>query len=380
VQIIDQLRPSGGAERLQAIFAEAVRGEDVELTVLTLHDNDPASVRELEALGARVVRFPSPRFLSPRRAWSLVRFLRAGRFDVVHTHLVRSTILGCVAARLAGIPSVASIHNTRRRKRKWGLLLEIEARVLQRITDRVLAVGWETARVHGLRLGRPVEVIPNAVGRFTPPGEADRAAVRAALDVPPDAPLVLSVGRLHPQKGFPDLLSAFARVLEVHPDARLRIAGSGQLRGALEREIEGRGLTERVALLGLRRDVPRLLGAADVYASAAHWEGLPVATLEAMAAGLPVVATRVGDVPRAVAATAGVLVEPGDVEGLSAALVDLVGDPARRRRLGEAARAHVNAHFGREAWAQRLLAVYRDLAGAGVDLRAPEPETRRCAS
>jgi glycosyltransferase involved in cell wall biosynthesis len=380
VQIIDQLRPVGGAERLQTTFAEAVRDEDVELTVVTLHDNDPASVRELEDLGARVVDFASPRFLSPGRARALSRFLRSGRFDVVHTHLVRSTILGCLVGRSAGIPTVATLHNVRRRVQKWGLLLAVESAVLRRATDRVVAVGWETARVHGARIGRDIEVIPNAVGELAPLSAAERAAVRLELGVPEDAPLALSVGRLHPQKGFPDLLRAFERVVAVQPDAHLRIAGIGRQRSELSRQIRSSALADRVELLGLRRDVPRLLGAADVYVSAALWEGLPVAILEAMAAGLPVVATRVGDVPRVVGPGMGALVEAGDAEGLADASIALLTDPALRRRQGTAARAHVRACFGREAWAARWLSLYRDLVGPQAAMPAGTAEEPRCAS
>lgn len=380
VQIIDQLRPVGGAERLQTTFAEAVRNEDVELTVVTLHGNDPASVRELEALGARVVDFASPRFLSPARARALSRFLKSGGFDVVHTHLVRSTILGCLLARSAGIPTVATLHNVRRRVQKWGLLLAIESAVLRRATDRVVAVGWETARVHGGRIGRDIEVIPNAVGEPAPLSGAERAAVRIELGVPEDASLVLSVGRLHPQKGFPDLLRAFERIVAVQPNAHLRIAGTGRMQGELSRQIESSGLSDRVQLLGLRRDVPRLLGASDVYVSAALWEGLPVAILEAMASGLPVVATRVGDVPRVVGPGMGALVEAGDPGGLADAAIPLLADPALRRRQGIAARAHVRAHFGSEAWAARWLAVYSDLVGARATVPAGTAEEPRCAS
>ena len=112
-QIIDALQVSGGAERLQLLFAETVAHSDVELTIITLRHNDPEMVDALERLGVRVVSFPSRRFLSPARAVALLRFLRRESFDVVHTHLVRSTVLGVLAGRAAAIPTVATLHNTR---------------------------------------------------------------------------------------------------------------------------------------------------------------------------------------------------------------------------------------------------------------------------
>lgn len=381
VQIIDELRPSGGAERLQRIFAEAVQGEDVDVTVMTLHENDPESAAELEALGVEVVRFPASRFLSPRRAFRFARHLRSHRFDVVHVHLVRATVLGCLAARMAGIPTVATIHNTRRRIGMSSLLLTAEKWVLRHLTDRVVAVGWETARVHRSRIGgTPIEVIPNAVGESAPIGAAERAAVRAELGVPEEATLLIAVGRLHPQKAFPDLLRAFAMTAAAHPDAHLCIAGEGRMRGEIDRLVASLGLADRVRILGLRRDVPRLLAAADIYVSSAHWEGMPVATLEAMAAGLPIVATRVGDVARIVTEATGILVAPGDPGAIADALSPLLSDPQRRRCQGEAARAHVRAHFGRDAWAARWLALYRELVDARPAATSAASEEPRCAS
>jgi glycosyltransferase involved in cell wall biosynthesis len=381
VQVIDELRTSGGAERLQWSFAEAVQDLDIDLTVMTLHENDPRCVSELEALGVRVVCFPAARFLSLRRAFQFSRFLRNNHFDVAHVHLVRSTVLGCLAARAAGVPTVATIHNTRRRADMSSLLLAAEAWVLRHLTDRVVAVGWETARVHQPRIGgASIEIIPNAVGEPDPIGREERAAIRAGLGVPDDATLLISVGRLNPQKAFPDLLQAFGSVLAAHPDARLCIAGMGRERDELEREVASRGLSERVRFLGLRRDVPKLLAASDIYVSAAHWEGLPVATLEAMAAGLPVVATRVGDVPRVVAPGTGTLVEPGDPDALAAALVALLDDPALRRRQGEAARLHVQKHFGRDVWAADLIELYRALSSKHAGAEPAVSEEPRCVS
>lgn len=382
VQIIDELRPSGGAERLQVSFAEAVRDSDVELTIVTLHKNDVASARELEALGARVVPFAASRFRSLRRAVLLVRFLRSGDFDVVHTHLVRSTILGCLAAWMAGIPSVATLHNTRRRVGMWGVLLLLEAWVLRHVTDKIVGVGWETARVHQRRVGeRQIEVVPNAVGEPAQVDPSERDAVREELGIPREAPLVLAVGRLNKQKGFADLLRMFERVVATHANAYLVIAGNGSLHRELARRIAKSGLASRVQLLGLRRDIPRLLAAADVYVSAALWEGLPVAILEAMAAGLPVVATRVGDVARVVGPGMGTLVEPGDPEALFEALQPLLDDRALCRAQGEVGRAHVRQEFGQDAWAARLLGLYRDLgAPDACPDPAPSTEEHRCAS
>jgi glycosyltransferase involved in cell wall biosynthesis len=367
VQIIDELRASGGAERLQLTLAEALETSDVELTVLTLHDNDPEFEQALRDRGAHVASFPASRFGSARRAFRLARFLRSEHIDVLHTHLVRSTILGGIAGSLAGIPIVTTLHNTRHSLRLPRSLRVAETWVLKHLVDRVIAVGWETASAHAERLrDHEIDVIPNAVSPGEPQSPEEREKVRRELDVAPESLLVVSVGRLHPQKGFSDMLRAFAATAARFPNAELRIVGRGRLQRTLQAEIDALDLGGRVALLGLRRDVPRLLAASDVYLSTSIWEGLPVAILEAMAAGLPIVATRVGDVPHVVTGDAGTLVEASDVEGVSRALSGVLEDPELRRLRSQAALERVSEHFSRRAWGKRLLELYTQLQSSAA--------------
>jgi glycosyltransferase involved in cell wall biosynthesis len=362
-QVIDSLRMSGGAERLQLLFAKAVAGSDVALTVITLRVSDPGMVSALEALGVRVVAFPAGSFLSPARALRLTRFLRRESFDVIHTHLVRATVLGILAGRAAAIPTVATLHNTRRNHRLPDALRVAEDLVLRHAADRVTAVGWETARVHRARLrGRRIDVIPNAVDAGCTLSDVERARIRRELGVGPDELLVIAVGRLHPQKAFSDLLHAIAILRAQGHPVQLRIAGVGPLEQSLRAEIESRQLGDCV-LLGLRDDVPRLLAASDVYASSAAWEGLPIATLEAMAAGLPVVATAVGDVTRIVDSETGILVPPGQPDELAGALAEVLSDARRRRAQGDAARRRARLHHAVEPWSGRLLELYEEMLG-----------------
>jgi len=379
-QLIDEMRLGGGAEELQCCFAEAVRDRDVELTVVTLHTNEPEAEARLAAHGVRVVAFPASRFASPLRARRLLHFLRRESFDVLHTHLVRSTILGALCGRATGIPVVATLHNTRPSHRLPSGLRAIESWLLRTAVDRIVAVGWETARANERRLrGRSVDVVPNAVGEPAVLDPAERTALRRELGVAPDQQLLLSVGRLNPQKAYPDLLRAVRR-LDAGADVQLRIVGRGRVRRELEAEIERLGLGHCVRLTGLRLDVPRLLAASDVYASAAAWEGLPVAILEAMAAGLPVVATRVGDVPFVVTPECGQLVEPGRPDALAAALRRVLDDASLRRTQGEAGRERIAERFGADAWAQRLLDLYADLCGSDPGSAPAAPgEERACA-
>jgi glycosyltransferase involved in cell wall biosynthesis len=381
-QVIDRVHVSGGAEHLQYTFAEALDPRIVELTVITLRDSLPEAVAALRDRGVRVVAFPSRAFADPKRARELVRFVREERFALLHAHLVRATVLAGLAGRLTGTPVVATLHNTVRRSGVGPTLRAAEHWVLRNAVDRVIAVGWETARAHRATLaGCAIDVIPNAVVEPLPLDPRARADVRAELGVPEGAPLLLSVGRIVPQKAPIELLHAFAQLPATTPAPELRYVGVGRLEPALAREIDHLGLGARVRRLGLRSDVPRLLAASDLFVSASHWEGLPVAMLEAMAAGLAIVATRVGDVPRVLDPSMGVLVPPHDPDALTNAIAGLLADPARREALGAAARAHARADFSTPAWAARHLALYAEVVrgrGSHVDLEPPE-ETR-CAS
>jgi glycosyltransferase involved in cell wall biosynthesis len=224
-------------------------------------------------------------------------------------------------------------------------------------------------------------VIPNAVATPEPLGARERAALRAELGVVDGAPLLIAVGRLVPQKAPLDLVRAFAQVRTLGPAPALWIVGRGRLEDSLAREIARLGIGDRVRMLGLRSDVPRLLAASDVFVSASHWEGLPVAVLEAMAVGLPVVATGVGDVPRALGVDSGVLPSPRDPAAIARAVAQLIADPARRRQLGARGRERVRAHFGTRAWAERHMALYTEVVHGAPATRPPSlVEVARCAS
>jgi glycosyltransferase involved in cell wall biosynthesis len=157
------------------------------------------------------------------------------------------------------------------------------------------------------------------------------------------------------------LLEAFAEVHTHTPEAFLAIAGAGELQGELNARLERLGLTGHARFLGGRGDVPQLLRASDVFVSSSLWEGLPVAVLEAMAAGLPIVATHVGEVPLTVVEGTGLLTPPAQPQPLAAALQSLLADPARREAMGRAALAHVERHHSPASWLDQHLALYRTL-------------------
>lgn len=358
-QTIDSLHV-GGAEKLLVTFAAVARPRDVRVVVISLrHDPGSPIPAELRALGADVATFPARSLLDLRRLGQVVRFLRRERVDVLHTHLTYANIVGVLAGRLAGIPVVATLHSAGLEPRHHALIHQFEAWALRIGARRVIAVGDAVAVAHRPRLGRtPITVIPNAVAAAPTLAPAERTALRARLVGDPARPLLISVGRLSALKGHFDLLDAFAALHATHPTAALAIVGDGPLRAELAAKIKGLELTGHAVLPGTRSDVPALLAASDLYVSSSHVEGLPVSVLEAMAAGLPVVATSVGDVPQVVVEGTGIVVPARDPAALAAALRTLLDDPGRMRVMGAAARAHVTCHYSPEAWGDRLLEVY----------------------
>ncbi len=371
-QLIDSL-DVGGAETLQVTFAEAARAGDIRLTVIALRDVGGSAIAEkVQAFGAQVVMFPARKVYDPKRFWRLASFLRRERGDALHTHLTHANILGAVLGRLIGIPVVATLHSTSIEPRHDHPALRwLETLALRYGVQCIVAVGHQVAEAHRSRLrGKPIEVVPNAVS--LPPGisAAERLALRREMIGDPARPLLISVGRLALPKGYPDLLTAFAALRQTHPSAALVIVGEGHLRDELAAQIAALKLEGHAILLGARSDVPRLLAASDLYVSASHWEGLSVAVLEAMAAGLPVIATSVGDVPRVVVSGAGVVVPPKEPAALAEAARALLNDPAQRQSLGAAAKAHVTHNHSPAVWLDRHLRLYQEAAGhAGASLQ-----------
>jgi glycosyltransferase involved in cell wall biosynthesis len=295
----------------------------------------------------------------------LVRLFRCIRPDIVHTHTAKAGTLGRIAAQIVG--GAATVHTfhghvldgyfsapvTR-------LFLNIE-RFLGRRTDRLVTLSprLRDALVE-LGIGRPEQVAIIPLGleldRFAGPRDGG-GALRDALAVPTHAMLLASIGRLVPIKDHATLLQAIARLIP--PSAHLLIVGDGEARGSLERLTTQLGLADRVHFLGWRSDLETILGATDVVISASRNEGTPVALIEAMAAGVPVVATAVGGVPDLVEhGVTGWLVPANDADALAGGIRHLIEAPELRARLARAARPHAIERYGAAHLIRRIEQLY----------------------
>ena len=371
-QIIDTVR-FGGAQKMQLTLAEAVQDHAVQLTVLSLEENvqDSHFPAQLESLGVEVHYFPGNKLLDMGRIRRMSQFLQQGGFDYVHTHLTYANIVGTLVGRLAGIPVIASFRNSSVDAQPVRAFLET---VLMRYAAaQRMAVGHATADAHRRRMGgRSIVAIPNAVTLIPPLAQADREALRRELVGDAKRPLLIAVGRLMAQKGYFDLIAAFDTVRQSFPDAVLVIVGRGHLHDQMMADIKTRQLTDNIILLGARTDVPRLLAASDLYVSSSHWEGLSNALLEAMAAGLPVVATSVNDTPNVVAAGTGQLVPPQAPAALADAICHYLAHPEARKQAGVAARTHIATQFDPAVWVQQMLALYRSVVPGSVETAVQE--------
>lgn len=293
-----------------------------------------------------------------RVLWRLARLLKRRGIDAVVTVGAGDKMFwGRLAARLAGVPVVASaLHST-----GWPDRVQLANRLLAPLTDAFIAVAEPHARHLAAHEGCPaarIRVIPNGVDveRFRPrPPDAE---LRKSLDLPDGAPTVGILAALRPEKNHALFLRAAARVLKAVPEARFLIVGDGPTREELQALARVLEVSHAAHFLGTRSDVPELLALIDVLALTSHMEANPVSILEAMAAGKPVVATRVGSVDRAVQeGRTGYLVSPGNEEEVAAWLVELLGNPAAAAELGRAGREFVVQH----ASIQRMVAGYEDL-------------------
>jgi len=304
--------------------------------------------------GLDIVRMEGRQGLDLRTGARLRRLARERGCDIIHSHGRGAALYAALAAGWLGRrPLVHTVH------RSDGDRLPGNAPVRRWLASRIgcaVAVSDAARRafvgVNGFPAARTATIY-NGV---------DAAAFGQRAQAEEGDPVIGAVANLSPDKDTETLLRAFLIVLRRQPRATLRIAGDGPAAGDARALCASLGLADRVTFLGFRNDVPQLLPQFSVLAHATRTEGLGMALLEAMAAGVPVVASRVGGIPEIVEdGVTGVLVAPGDPAALAEAVAGLLGDRARRLRLAQAGRARVRAEFSVERMCGKYADVYRRL-------------------
>jgi glycosyltransferase involved in cell wall biosynthesis len=364
--LIDSLT-RGGAEMLLADMAAGAATADIRFSVGYLSDEDgsPAAVR-LRERGVEPVLVPVSGLVKPSAFRDVRRHLAGVRPDLLHTHLGYSDAIGGAAARSLRIPTVSSIHlmawesDLRERAR-----LRLMAAVRRRCAARVITVS-EAARRAFVEAGwdAPERVTTIHSGIAAEPRPGAGAQVRASLGLGRDDTVVAMVSVVRPGKGHDVAIRAVEALSARYPALRLLIVGEGRARADVERLAAPLG--HRVVMTGHRDDFMEVLDAADLVVHPSSRDAFPTALLEAMAAGVPVVATAVGGIPEMIEpGRTGLLIEaPPGWQRLAEAIDSLLGEPKRLRQLGAAARDRFEREFTAERWAERLRAVY-DEAIAG---------------
>src|SRR5581483_1042037 len=284
---------------------------------------------------------------------TLRRLIRDQEITLIHSHNYKSNLYAYLATYRGKLPLVATCHNWTRSTKSLRMYAALD-HFLLRGFDRVVAVSdlvAENLRHSRLPADR-ISVIPNGIE------VRDFEAVPAALHPKEDDQIAIgAVCRLTPEKGVPDLLFVAKALMDRHPRVRLVIAGDGPDRHQFETLAGELGIAAKVKFLGFQSDMPAIYASMDIFVLPSWNEGMPMSVLEAMAAAKPIVASRVGAIPKLVSNEAGILIEPGDRNALQTALEKLIADKDLRLAMGKAGRQSVAATFGIQKMTEAYLQV-----------------------
>ena len=375
----------GGAQEVVRTLSSYLTEHGCSVVVCTLKDGPLRG--EIEQLGIPVEVLPGRRYsilslpqfvgdmLRIRRG--LLRLVSQYRINVIQTHLLRGLdfLVLSLKFQIRHLLVFWTIHNEQFTLRadqlpshRWLLRpKQIAHHLLYRAASRrangFVAVSDEVAKAI-LQKIRPakdrVTVICNGVDSRRYQRTVNRAAIRSSLGLAELARLLLVVGTLKKQKGHQFLIQAVSPIIMETPDLHILFAGDGPLRETLEAQVREAGLEKHIHFLGNRQDVPDLLAASNYFVLPSLWEGLPMALIEAMASGLPVVATQVSGSQQVITHDeTGILVPPGDTVALNQAIKALLADPERAREMGQAARARMEALFGAKKQAEEHMQLYQ---------------------
>ncbi len=343
-----------------------------EFSVVVAAPADGPFFEGFKGLGVEVAGLSLNR-LRPGTLAAVVRLVRERRIQVIHSHGKGAGLYGRLTGWWTGAPALHTFHGIHYAKYPLGLgplYLWLE-RCLSRLSYAVIHVSESQAReAERLGLADPVRsrVVVNGIDVKEVRALAESAPLsREALGLLADAQVLGCVARFDQVKGLDVLVESVGRLAGRYPRLALVLVGSGEGERELRERVARAGLADRVRFTGPLADAPRLFPALDLYVSASRGEGLPLGLLEAMACGLPVVASRVtGHVDAVVDGVTGLLTRPGDPEELAASVARLLDAPELRRRMGQAGSERVEAHFTLDRMVAHLARLYRQaVAGAG---------------
>ncbi len=372
------LGKGGGAEEQVMLLSLGLRVRGWCLKIVSLLPPSPLSA-ELENSDIPIASLGMRRGVpDPRAIFRLIRELRAFRPDVVHCHMPQANLLARAVRPLHSIPVVISTLHSLTMERvngSSGRSLEIAHGLTDRFSDLTTVIcraGVQRCVAGGAVPSGRITVVHNGVNTADYQPNADtRRRMRQELGVD-DLFVWLAVGRFTPAKAFPDLIRASVKMFERSSQpAVLLICGQGQLEEQIRSLVRECGIDCHVRFLGLRRDIPQIMNAADGFVMSSHLEGLPMTLLEASATGLPMVATAVGGNPEIVLdGKTGFVVQPRDVDSLAVAMERMMNlSASERNAMSDAGRAHALERFDVESILDRWERLYSELIARNSGMR-----------
>ncbi|MCF8034431.1 MAG: glycosyltransferase [Desulfarculaceae bacterium] len=351
---------TGGMERQALSLARSVGEHGFDPLMISLDGSGPLQ-EDIEEAG-----LPSL-ILNKKKSIDLALFVRLARLgkehsiDLIHAHNWYAGFYAVGSRFISNVPVVTTLHGFAYNVIKRRQFLRMLAAKLSTYTVCVgQQVGTEAIRKYKLN-GKKVKVIYNGVDCQGFAASSQGAEVRASLGIGPETTVFLFVGRISPIKDLPCLLEATARLARSRSGFRVIIAGSGESLGELQGQARQLGVSDKVSFLGERKDIPDLLSASDALVMSSLNEGISMAILEAMAAGLPVIATDVGGNSELVKDQhTGLLVGAKDAAGLAGAMQRAVDDPGRLRQMGQAGQSVCLNQFSLQQMVENYCAVYSD--------------------
>lgn len=358
----------GGIETSVLNWARAMDRERVEMHLFCFANPGETERPFLEAaarVGLSVSRIPWSRRKPILRASRLMaEYIRHRGIDILHCHNPYANLVGAVVRRRVSVKTLTTLYlwgesGFRRRVLEW-----IDQYVI-RSFDQVTAHCEDTVR-GTIQRGLPPErvrlLISGFAGRVVHLTPEERERQRVAMGCKPGEIVLINLSRFWPEKAHDVLVRGFHRIAQECPQARLWLAGVGPGEGEVRALVAALGLEPSVRFIGFQPDLPELLALVDIQVHPSHAEGVPLAVCEGMAAGLPIVATRVGGIPEVLRHDhSAVLVDPGNPEALARAVLGLIADPARQKSLGAAAQRFLREAYSLEVAAERVQALYEEM-------------------
>lgn len=369
IWMIDSLGP-GGAEQLMPTLMKRFKdaGFNIRVCALQTRAGNPIAA-DLKRIGLPVDLIPVPNLRHPLNLFRILRYFRFHRPQLVHTQLEFSDILGTLAARILGIPSVSTVHILDKSAEKKSKVMRLKLRwfVLGKFCSRIIAVSEKT-RSHHLQSGgldpKKVITVYNGIdiSRFTETNESEITKTKQILHLPLTSPIIITVAVLREPKVIQYMINALPIILEQIPDIHYLVVGDGTFSPSLKDLSAELSIQDHITFAGHRTDIPDLLACCDIFVLPTLGDALPTVLIEALAAGKPIVASNVGGVPEIIEnGVNGVLVPPGDSSSLAYACLQLLKNKDQASQMVLAGSQTVWQRFNVDAQIKQLSKIYEEL-------------------